>query len=94
MMLGSFCSLTKNENIFNVKIRYKFLVVIDEFLTVSLYQPNEFISRKQILSLFVCNIICWRYFVISSDSYNIDRLFTTCEVELTYLDMAINLKKS
>ena len=30
----------------NVKIRYKFLVVIDEFLTVSLYQPNEFISRK------------------------------------------------
>jgi len=22
------------------------LVVIDEFLTVSLYQPNEFISRK------------------------------------------------
>ena len=31
----------------NVKIRYKFLVVIDEFLTVSLYQPNEFISRKK-----------------------------------------------
>ena len=30
----------------NVKIRYKLLVVIDEFLTVSLYQPNEFISRK------------------------------------------------
>jgi len=29
------------------KIRYKFLVVIDEFLTVSLYQPNEFISRNQ-----------------------------------------------
>jgi len=28
----------------NVKIRYKCLFVIDEFLTVSLYQPNEFIS--------------------------------------------------
>ena len=28
----------------NIKIRYKFLIVIDEFLTVSLYQPNEFIS--------------------------------------------------
>jgi len=26
------------------------LVVIDEFLTVSLYQPNEFISRKKILN--------------------------------------------
>jgi len=30
----------------NVKIRYRCLVVIDEFLTVSLYQPNEFISRN------------------------------------------------
>jgi len=30
----------------NVKIRYKCLVVIDEFLTVSLYQPNESISRN------------------------------------------------
>jgi len=28
----------------NLKIRHKGLVVIDEFLTVSLYQPNEFIS--------------------------------------------------
>jgi len=28
----------------NVKIRYTCLVVIDEFLTVSLYKPNEFIS--------------------------------------------------
>jgi len=28
----------------NVKIRYKCLVVIDEFLTVLLYEPNEFIS--------------------------------------------------
>ena len=32
----------------NVKIRYKCLVVIDEFLTVLLYQPNEFISRKNV----------------------------------------------
>jgi len=31
----------------NVRIRYKCLVVIDEFLTVSLYQPNESISRDQ-----------------------------------------------
>jgi len=30
----------------NVKIGYKCLVVIDEFLTVSLYQPNGFISWK------------------------------------------------
>ena len=28
----------------NVKIKYKCLAVIDKFLTVSLYQPNEFIS--------------------------------------------------
>jgi len=28
----------------NVKIRYKCLMVIDEFLTVLWYQPNEFIS--------------------------------------------------
>ena len=32
----------------NVKIRYKCLVVIDEFLTVSLYQPNEFISWSHV----------------------------------------------
>jgi len=30
----------------NVKIRYKCLLVTDEFLTVSWYQPNEFISRN------------------------------------------------
>jgi len=33
-------------------IRYKCLVVIDEFLTVSLYQPNEFISWKTMTSCF------------------------------------------
>ena len=34
----------------NVKIRYKCLVVIDEFLTVLWYQPNEFISWNLSLS--------------------------------------------
>ena len=41
----------------NVKIRYKCLVVIDEFLTVSLYHPNEFISWHQ-NSYCTCYLKC------------------------------------
>jgi len=28
--------------------------VIDEFLTVSLYQPNEFIARKMVITMYAC----------------------------------------
>ena len=38
--------------------RFDLMIVIDEFLTVSLYQPNEFISRKPV-----------EFFWINSKSY-------------------------
>jgi len=46
-------------------------------------------------TLFTYNIVCWWYTVLLAQSVTqLERLLRKCEEELSYLDMAINVKKS